>query len=117
MFCSGHRKVFWKIDVPKMLGNIVRLQIGMKSFENTKRNKFLAKFQSLNLQLHQKVNCTISIFELACLALKNTCSKENLKEKYKNFEMQYILYHYYYLYLYIALHFQLLQLVHLTDLN
>ena len=114
MFCSGHRKVFWKIDVPKMLGNIVRLQIGMKSFENTKRNKFLAKFQSLNLQLHQKVNCTISIFELA---LKNTCSKENLKEKYKNFEMQYILYHYYYLYLYIALHFQLLQLVHLTDLN
>ena len=72
------------------------------------------KLQALNLHLCRKINSTTSIFELIRLPLKNNCLsmliKENLK-KNKNFEIQCIL-------CYcrcIALHFQLLQLVYLTD--
>ena len=74
----------------------------------------MLKLQALNLQLCRKINSTTSIFQLICVPFKNNCLsmliKENLK-KSKNFEIQCIL-------CYcrcIALHFQLLQLVCLTD--
>ena len=72
------------------------------------------KLQNLNLQLCRKINSTTRIFQLICLPFKNNCLsmliKENFK-KSKNFEIQCIL-------CYrrcIALHFQLMQLVCLTD--
>ena len=72
----------------------------------------MVKLQALNLQLCRKINSTTSIFQLICLPFKNNClSKKKLQEKSKNFEIQCTL-------CYcgcIALHFQLLQLVCLTD--
>ena len=72
---------------------------------------FLVTLQALTMQRCPKINSTTIIFQLICLPFKNTCFKENLKEKSNKFEMQCIL-------CYsrcIALHFQLLQLVRLTD--
>ena len=72
---------------------------------------FLVTLEALNLKLCQKINCTTSIFQLICLPFKNTYFKENFREKSSNFEMQCVV-------CYsrcIALHFQLLQLLHLTD--
>ena len=72
------------------------------------------KLQNLNLQLCRKINSTTRIFQLICLPFKNNCLsmliKENFK-KSKNFEIQCILCYW----RCIALHFQLLQLVYLTD--
>ena len=72
------------------------------------------KLQDLNLQLCRKINSTTRIFQLICLPFKNNCLsmliKENFK-KSKNFETQCILWYW----RCIALHFQLLQLVCLTD--
>ena len=74
----------------------------------------MVKLQALNLQLCRKINFTTSIFQLICLPFKNNCLsmliKENFK-KSKNFETQCILCYW----RCIALHFQLLQLVCLTD--
>ena len=71
----------------------------------------MVKFQALNLQLCRKINFTKSMFQLICSASKNTCFKQNFKEKSNNFETQYILYYS----KSIALHFQLVQLVRLID--
>ena len=72
---------------------------------------FLVTLQALNLQLCQNRNSPISIFKLICLTFKNICFKKNFKERSKNFEIQCSV-------CYsrcIALHFQLLQLVGLTN--
>ena len=50
-------------------------------------------------------------FQLNCLSFKNTCFKENSREKSNNFEMQCIVFQS----RCIVLHFQLLKLVRLTD--
>ena len=71
----------------------------------------MVTLQALNLQVCQKIDSITSMFQLICLPFKNTCFKENLKEKSNNFEMQCIV-------CYsrcIALHLQLLQLSRLTD--
>ena len=99
---SGYWKVFWKIDFPKISRNIERLQIRAKPLN-----------QAHNLQLCIKINFTSSIFQFICLLFKNTClsQKKSFKEKSKNFETQGIL-------CYsrcIALRFQQLQLVRLTN--
>ena len=71
----------------------------------------LVKLQAFHVELYRKINSNPSIFQLTFLLFMSTCFKENSKEKSNNFEMQCIL-------CYsrcIALHFQLFQLVHLTD--
>ena len=72
---------------------------------------FSVTLQALILRLCQKIHSTISIFQLIYLHFKNTGFKKNFKGKSNNFEMQCIV-------CYsrcIALHFQLLQPVCLTD--
>ena len=72
----------------------------------------MVNLQTPNLQLCQKISSTTRVFQLIYLPFKNTCFEENLKKKKsKNFEMQCI-------FCYarcVALHFQLLLLVRLTD--
>ena len=48
---------------------------------------FLVTFQAFNLQLCQKIISTTNIFQLVFLLFKNTCSKENFKDKSNDFEM------------------------------
>ena len=103
--------MFWEREVPTMSKNIERSQNWARSFENTKKRAFLVKLQALNLQLYRKINSTTSIFQLICLPFKNNCLSKETSKKSKNFEIQCKL-------CYckcIALHFQLLQLVCLTD--
>ena len=72
---------------------------------------FLVTLQALNLQLCQNRNSTTSIFQLICLTFINICFKKKFKKKSNNFEIQcHVCYS-----RCIALHFQLLQLVSLTD--
>ena len=73
--------------------------------------KILKAFLVLNLQLCRKINSTTSIFQLICLTFKNNWLSKKTSKKSKNFKIQCIL-------CYcrcIALQFQLLQLVCLTD--
>ena len=62
-------------------------------------------------QLCRKLNSTSSNFQVVFLPFKNICFKENLKGKSKKIEIQCISYYS----RCIALHFDLLQLVRLTD--
>ena len=95
---SKNVKKYWKIINPSVI-----LWTCLKYFFGN-----AAGPQSVTFQI---INSTTSNFQLICLPFQNTCFKGKLKEKSNNFEMQCIVCYS----RYIALHFQLLQLVRLTD--
>ena len=70
------------LDVPRILGNLERLRIRAKFFENTWRNTFLVKLQALRLQLCQKINFITSIFQLICLPFGAPASKKPQRKEF-----------------------------------